>query len=263
MDCGLKGKVALVTAASKGLGKAVALELSKEYASVIICSRNDENLKQAKEEISQKTGKNVKTFIVDITNDKQVKNMMKQIRKEFNGVDILVNNAGGPPAGMFDEFSIEDYRNAIELNLISAIRLTYAVIPYMKSKKWGRIINNTSVSAKQPLDNLILSNTARAGVLGFTKSISNQLAPFGITANAICPGYTKTGRVENLAKSFEKSGKGSIKDFYQNIEQQVPMQKIGTPEEFAKTVVFLASQNASYITGIALQIDGGFIKSLF
>ena len=178
-------------------------------------------------------------------------------------IDILICNAGGPAAGMADEFSLEDYRNALELNLLSTINLCNIVIPHMKKKKWGRIINLTSVAVKQPIDNLILSNTARTGVIGFSKSLSNQVAKYGITVNSVCPGYTKTQRVENLAKSFELNGKGSIEEFYKKIEALIPMKRLGTPEEFAKAVTFLASEGASYITGIALQIDGGFIKGLF
>jgi 3-oxoacyl-[acyl-carrier protein] reductase len=133
----------------------------------------------------------------------------------------------------------------------------------MKKQRWGRIVNLTSVSAKQPIDTLILSNTARAGVLGFSKSLSSQLAPFGITVNSICPGYTRTERVENLAKSYEKAGKGSVQDFFQNIEKIIPMGRLGRPYEIAAAVVFLCSEAASYVTGVALQVDGGYVKSIF
>ena len=133
----------------------------------------------------------------------------------------------------------------------------------MKKQKWGRIVNLTSVSAKQPIDTLILSNTARAGVLGFSKSLSSQLAPYGITVNSVCPGYSRTERVENLAKSFEEAGKGSVQEFFQNIEKIIPMGRLGRPYEIATAVVFLCSEAASYITGVALQVDGGYIKSIF
>ena len=263
MDLGIKNKVALVTASSKGLGKAVALQLSREGAQVIICARNKETLFRTRDEIAAETEGIVEAFIADVTNKKQIKKMVEQIVKKFSTIDILVCNAGGPPAGMADEFSLDDYRDAIELNLLSTINLCYEVIPLMKKQRWGRIVNMTSVSVKQPINNLILSNTSRTGVLGFAKSLSNQVAKYGITVNTVCPGYTKTQRVENLAKSFQESGKGTIDDFYKRIESNIPMGRLGTSEEFANAVAFLVSEGASYITGVALQIDGGFVKGLF
>ncbi len=182
--------------------------------------------------------------------------------ERFGALDILVNNAGGPPAGLVEDFGPDDYRDAVELNLLSTITLCYEVLPIMKRQEWGRIVNVTSVSAKQPINNLILSNTARAGVLGFSKSLSEQLAPLGITVNSVCPGYTRTERVEELAKSFEQSGKGSVSDFYKKIESAIPIGRLAEPEEFAKAVAFLASDAAGYITGTALQIDGGFVKGI-
>lgn len=263
MDLGIKNKVALVTASSKGLGKAVALQLSREGVQVIICARNKETLFKTRDEIATETEGIVEAFIADVTNKKQIKKMVEQIVKKFSTIDILVCNAGGPPAGMVDDFSLDDYQDALELNLLSTINLCYEVIPFMKKQHWGRIVNMTSVSVKQPIDNLILSNTSRTGVLGFSKSLSNQAAKYGITVNAVCPGYTKTQRVENLAKSFQESGKGTIADFYKRIESNIPMGRLGTSEEFANAVAFLVSEGASYITGVTLQIDGGFVKGLF
>ncbi|MCK4653448.1 MAG: SDR family oxidoreductase [Candidatus Cloacimonetes bacterium] len=263
MDLGIKDKIALVTASSKGLGKAVALRLSMEGAKVMICSRNDENIVQTRDEIVSQTGGLVKAFICDVTYEENVHEMIEQIVEEFGTIDILVCNAGGPPAGTAEDFKLKDYRQAIELNLLSTINLCNLVIPYMKKQKWGRVVNMTSVSVKQPIDNLILSNTSRTGILGFSKSLSNQVARYGITVNTVCPGYTKTQRVENLAKAFEKSGKGTIDDFYTNLEKNIPMGRIGTPEEFAQAVTFLTSEGAGYITGTALHIDGGFVKGIF
>lgn len=263
MDLGIKNKVALVAASSRGLGKAIAFQLSREGAKVVICSRNKERLFKTRDDIATETGGVVNAFVVDVRDSKQVTNMVEQTIKESGTIDILVSNAGGPPAGMADDFSLDDYRDAVELNLMSTINLCYAVIPFMKKQAWGRIINLTSVAAKQPIDTLILSNTARAGVLGFSKSLSNQVASSGITVNSICPGYTKTERVEELAQSFEESGKGSVKDFYKNIQKNIPAGRLGTPEELAKAVAFLASEGAGYITGISLQVDGGYIKTLF
>ena len=263
MQLGIKDKVALVAAASKGLGKAVAFRLSREGTKVVICAREKERLFRTRDEISSETEGLVKAIVADVRKKEQVSSMVKQVSDEFGTIDILVCNAGGPPAGLADEFTPDDYRDALDLNLLSTVSLCYEVLPLMKKQKWGRIINMVSISAKQPIDTLILSNTTRAGVLGFSKSLSNQLAPFRITVNSVCPGYTKTERVEDLATAFADSGKGSIKDFYKNIEKAIPMGRFGTPEEIAQAVAFLASEGAGYITGVALQVDGGYIKALF
>jgi 3-oxoacyl-[acyl-carrier protein] reductase len=263
MDLGIKNKVALVAASSRGLGKAIAFKLSREAAKVVICARNRERLFKTGDEIAAETGGIVKAIVADVRDMKQVGEMVEQTVKELGTIEILVSNAGGPPSGMADDFALDDYQDALELNLLSTVNLCYEVIPFMKKQKWGRIINLTSVAAKQPIDSLILSNTARAGVLGFSKSLSNQVASYGITVNSICPGYTKTERVEELARSFEESGKGTVKDFYKNIQKNIPAGRLGTPKEIAHAVAFLASEGAGYITGVALQVDGGYIKGLF
>jgi 3-oxoacyl-[acyl-carrier protein] reductase len=263
MDLGIQNKVALVAASSSGLGKAVALQLSREGTKLAICARNEKRLLRTRKIIAKETGGVVQAYIADVTQKDQVHQMVTDIVAEFGAIDILVCNAGGPPPGFLDDFTPDDYRNAVELNLMSTICLCYEVVPHMKKNRWGRIICVTSVSAKQPILNLILSNTARAGVLGFAKSLSEQIAPFGITVNSVCPGYTKTERIEDLAQSFVDSGKGTQEDFYKTIEASIPMRRLGTTEEFGHTVAFLASEGAGYITGAALQIDGGYIKSLF
>ncbi|MFQ6069268.1 MAG: SDR family oxidoreductase [Candidatus Aminicenantales bacterium] len=263
MDLGLDEKTALVAASSRGLGKAIAYKLSSEGANAVICARGKEKLMKTKEEISAETGKEVKAFAVDVRDRDQVKSMVEETVREYGAIDILVTNAGGPPAGLIEDFSPQDYRQALELNLMSTINLCYEVISIMKERRWGRIIIMTSISAKQPIDNLILSNTARAGVLGFSKSLSNQLGRFGITVNSVCPGYTKTERVEELAQDFEEKGRGTIDDFYRKIEKDIPLGRLGKPEEIASAVAFLASEGAAYITGVALQVDGGYIKALY
>lgn len=263
MNLGIKGKAALVAASSRGLGKAIALQLSREGAHVAICARNEKDLIKAKKEIEERARGRVIAQVADVTNRPSVKKLVEFVTDEFGTLEILICNAGGPPSGLVADFGLDDYIQALELNLLSTINLCYEAIPTMKKQKWGRIVNLTSVSAKQPIDTLILSNTARAGVLGFSKSLSNQMAPFGITVNSICPGYTKTERVKALAKSYEESGKGDAQDFFRAVEQTIPMGRLGQPYEIASAVAYLCSEAAGYITGVALQVDGGYVKAIF
>ncbi len=263
MDFGIKGRVALVAAASRGLGRAAALRLAQEGATVAICSRDEERIGAAATEIARETGTRVKGYRCDVTDAAAVRELVARVREELGGIEILVTNAGGPPAGLAADFGPDDYRKGVELNLMSTITLVYEVLPFMKEKKWGRIVAVTSVAARQPIENLILSNTARAGVLGFLKTLSAQVARDGITVNSVCPGYTKTERIEELAQAFVAAGRGTAEDFYGNIETQVPAGRMGTPAEFANVVAFLASAAASYVTGVALPIDGGYVRGLY
>ena len=263
MDFGIKDKVALVAASSLGLGKAAALQLSREGAIVNICARGKDRLLKTREELQAQTGNEVRAWITDVTDKDQVFNMIQEIFKKYGKIDILVSNAGGPPSGQIEDFSPDDYLDALKLNLLTTINLCYSVIPSMKANLWGRIINIASISGKQPINTLVLSNTSRAGVLGFSKSLSNQMAPFNVTVNCVCPGYTKTERTEELAAAFEKKQKGTVEDFYKKNVRSIPAGRFAAPEEFGAFVAFLASQQAGYITGTALQIDGGLIKALY
>jgi 3-oxoacyl-[acyl-carrier protein] reductase len=262
MNLGIKDKAALVAASSRGLGKAVALALAREGVKVAICARGKAELLKTQREIEELTGSLITARVADVTKKSQVRDLVRHVVEEFGSIAILVCNAGGPPSGLVGDFDTDDYLKALELNLLSTVNLCYEALPHMKKQKWGRIVNLTSVSAKQPIDTLILSNTARSGVLGFSKSLSNQVASYGITVNSICPGYTRTERVEALAKAYEEKGKGTIQDFYRNIEGSVPAGRLGRPDEVASAVVYLCSEAASYITGVALQVDGGYIKSI-
>lgn len=262
MDLGLEGKTALVTAASKGLGKAIAAGLSKEGCKVAICARNSDGLRAAVKEINDDTGGEILAIKADVTNKKQIESLVETTQKEFKSIDILVCNAGGPPLGKFDGLDESDFKWALELNLVSAINLCRLVLPGMKKRKWGRIINMTSISAKQPLDDLMLSNTARAGVLGFAKTLANEVAATGITVNCICPGYTLTDRLKTFAKDLSKRSKVSIGQLYNSWQRSIPANRLAEPHEIANLAVFLASERAAYITGAAIQIDGGFIKGL-
>jgi len=262
MELGLKGKVAFVMAGSKGLGKGVAMKFAEEGAFVSVVSRDENNLQKAKEEIKAKTHVDILTIKGDVTNKEDLQNAINKTVEKFGTIHILFANAGGPPSGGFFDVRADDYLNAIHLNLMSTIYAVYGVKDYMIKQKWGRIIASTSISVKQPLDNLILSNVSRVGVVTFIKSVSNALAPYGITANVVAPGYTMTERVENLLKArVEKEGI-SFEEAQKTMIANIPTGRVGTVDEFASTVAYLASEKASYITGVVLPIDGGFIKGV-
>jgi 3-oxoacyl-[acyl-carrier protein] reductase len=262
MDLGLKNKVALVAGGSMGLGKAVAMTLSKEGAKVAIGSLDDAFLPAAAQEIRQATGGEVLAIPADVTDLEQAKQFVRRTLAHFGTVDILVNNAGGPPSTTFLEIDDKLWEYGFRLNLMSTIVMTREVVPVMKEKKWGRIINMTSIAVKQPIDGLILSNTVRSGVIGLAKSLSNELAPFNITVNSVCPGYTLTDRVRNLAKATAEKEKTTPEAIIRRWESSIPMGRLGTPDEFASLVTFLASVHSGYITGAAIQIDGGWYKGV-
>jgi len=263
MDLGIKGKTAIVAAASSGLGKATATELAAEGARVVISARNEEQLHAAANEIRSSTGAEVLAISTDVTNEDQVRDLVSQTTSAFGSVDILVANAGGPPAGYFDDFSAQHYRDAVELNLISTINLCRESVPHMRERGWGRIVAITSIAAKQPVENLILSNTARAGVLGFLKSLSQQIGAYGITVNTVCPGYHLTERLRSLSAQIAKNEGVSIEDVYTRWASSTPMNRIGDPREFAAVVAFLCSERASYLTGTVIQVDGGAYRALY
>ncbi|MBI4595101.1 MAG: SDR family oxidoreductase [Candidatus Tectomicrobia bacterium] len=262
MDLGLKGKAAIVVASSKGLGKAVALGLAREGANLAICARGEKDLKQTAEEIKSATGVEVLFQIADVSQREQIKSFVLAAADKFGRIDILVNNAGGPPPGTFMDFSESDWLSAINLNLMSTIHFTRKVVPYMQKNRWGRIINITSVSVKQPLDELILSNTARAGVIGLAKSLANELAQYNILVNNVCPGMILTDRVRNISRAVSERQGVSPHDVISNWSKNIPLGRIGEPDELAGLVVFLASERASYITGTTIQIDGGYVKGI-
>jgi 3-oxoacyl-[acyl-carrier protein] reductase len=263
MDLKLEGKIALVCASSRGLGKAVALCLAQEGARVAICARDRRTLEQAAGEIRSQTGAEVLSLPADLTIHDQVESLVDAIVRRWESIHILVNNAGGPPSGPFELHDLDRWRSAVDLNFISTVRLCSLVLPYMKKQRWGRIINITSVAAKQPVDGLILSNSVRAGVLGLGKSLANELGPFNILVNNVCPGYTRTDRVVDLARTESQRQKRPIEEIYLAREQMIPLGRMGLPEEFAALVAFLASERASYITGATIPVDGGYIKGLY
>ena len=262
MDLGLKGKVALVAAASRGLGRAVAEELAAEGASLVLCSRGAEVLNATCEHIALHTGAAVVAVPADVTIAEDVARVVNSGLKQFGRIDILVTNAGGPPAGKFESLSREQWEAATVLTLYSAIELARHVLPGMKERHWGRILNITSIAVKQPVENLILSNSLRAGVTGFARTLANEVAADGITVNNILPGYTRTERVEQLATMMAEKEGISPTDFTARWEREIPMRRLGEPQEFAALAAFLVSERASYITGTSIQVDGGWIRSL-
>lgn len=262
MDLGLKGRTAIVVASSKGLGKAAAFALAREGTNVAICARGENELRSTAEEIRNETGSEVLFQATDVQHPDQIKRFVLAAADKFGRIDILVNNAGGPPPKIFMELSESDWQNAINLNLMSTIHFTRKVVPYMQKNRWGRIINITSVSVKQPLDELILSNTARAGVVGLAKSLANELAQYNILVNNVCPGMILTDRVRNISRAISERQGISPHDVICNWGRNIPLGRIGEPEELANLITFLASEKAGYITGTTIQVDGGFIKGI-
>jgi len=262
MDLGLKNKVALVAAASRGLGRAVAEELAAEGASLVICSRNAETINNTANEITKATGAEVLALAADVSQADDVVRLVRSGIERFGRIDILVTNSGGPPAGLFERFSQEDWEAATRLLLFSAVELARNVLPGMKERRWGRILNITSIAVKQPVENLILSNSLRAAVTGFARTLANEVAPFGITVNNIMPGYTRTERVEELARMMAEKEEITPTEFIARWEKEIPMRRLGEPREFAALAAFLVSERAGYITGTSIPVDGGWIRSL-
>ncbi len=262
MDFKLKGKTALVAASSKGIGKACALGLAEEGCDVVCCARNRETLQAAVSEIDQKVKRQITGLALDLTHAAEIDRLVSETIEAFGRIDILVNNAGGPPIGSFMTMTDEQWQSAYNLTLMSTVRLSRAVIPYMQQNKWGRIINIASVSVKQPLDGLLLSNAYRAGVVGMAKTLATEIGPDNITINTVAPGFTLTGRLEQLFRERAKQTGQTETDLIDQTARAVPLGRLGRPEEIASLVVFLASEKASYITGTVIPVDGGFIKGL-
>jgi len=263
MDLGIKDRVALVAAASRGIGYAAALELAREGARVFLCSRDEGRASEAAARIYNETGANVAGIAADVTNATDVERFVRLAIERAGRVDICVTNAGGPPTTTFDTTDIEMFRDAFELNALSAIRLAKLVLPGMRERKWGRIVNVTSISVKQPVDGLLLSNTVRAGLTSWAKTVSNEVAADGVTINNVAPGYTLTERQDELAVARGKALGKSKEEMIAMWASQTPAHRIAAPEEIAAAIAFLASERASYITGVTLQVDGGWTRGLF
>ncbi len=257
MDYGIASKIAIVTASTRGLGRACAEALASEGCRLAICSRDQASVETAAKEISSQFGAGVIGVAADMSREEEIAYLVQQVRSSLGDPDIVVANAGGPPPGTFESTAISDYSKAVDLNLMSAVHLVHHCYPAMKKKQWGRIIAITSISVKQPIGNLLLSNMARAGLTGFLKTIATELAPHGITVNALLPGTHKTSRIDQLINDTAKREGKPEKTVAQEMMATIPCQSIGDPSDFGAAAAFLASQQARYITGQNLLIDGG------
>jgi 3-oxoacyl-[acyl-carrier protein] reductase len=262
MDLGLKGRVAVVAGSSQGLGRAIADAIAAEGADLVINSRDAAKLARVKAEIGEATSSRVEAIACNLSEPTGAAILIDGAIDAFGKVDVLVTNTGGPPAGMFEDHSAEVWRDAIAQNFESVVNLVRAALPGMKERRWGRIVNVTSITVKQPVDGLILSNAIRAGVTGFAKTIANEVAAYNVTINNVLPGFTKTERLIHLAEAVsEREGK-TIDEAYAGWESEIPMGRLADPSELGAVAAFLCSERASYVTGQSLAVDGGWIKGL-
>lgn len=263
MDLGIQDRVALVAASSRGLGQAVARGLAKEGAKLALCARTSSALDTAAEEIRRETGVEVMTRSLDVTAYDEVRQFVAAVTEHFGRLDICVANAGGPPAKSFAETSIEDWRAAADLNLMSTVYFAKETLPVMQRRQWGRFIAITSVAVKQPVEGLILSNAVRSGVSGLIKTLANEYGRYGVLVNNVCPGYTSTARLVELSRRMAEKECVNPADIEERWARQTAVGRVGRPEEFADLVVFLASERATYITGVSIAVDGGLVKGVY
>ncbi len=263
MDYKIKGRTALVTASSKGIGRATAELFLQEECNVAICSPSEANLLTAAEEMKKKFGSSPIWTVCDIDIPDDIEKTVKFVNQKFGTIDILVNNCGGPIPGYFEMLSDKNWEAAFEQVLMSVIRFTRLVLPGMKTNNWGRIINITSLAVKQPVDNLILSNSLRSAVTAFAKTLSNQVGKHNITINNVAPGYTLTSRINELAEVRAKQEGTTKENMLKSMSEEVPMKRLALPEEVASLVVYLASQQAGYITGSTIGVDGGVVRATY
>lgn len=262
MDLGLKGRVALVAASSKGLGRAIAEELAAEGCDLVMCARGAEALEKARASIAESSGQKVIARPTDVAVESEVAALVDLALTTFGRVDVLVTNGGGPPPGNFEAHGIDAWRAGSAVTLESVLNLTRGVLPGMKERGWGRILNVTSIAVKQPVEGLMLSNALRAAVTGFARTLANEVAASGVTVNNLMPGYTATERLDELAGHIAKTRGVEPSAAYAGWADQVPMGRVGEPREFAALAAFLASDRANYITGQSIAVDGGWIRSL-
>jgi len=262
MDLGIKGRVALVAASSQGIGLATAEAFAAEGCRVAMCARNERTLQAAAEKIRRQHAAEVYAEAFDVTDPAAVSRFVAAVANKFGSVDICVTNAGGPPAKGFLAASLDDWKKAIEANFLSNVYFAHEVIPHMQRKKWGRIITITSITTKQPVTDLVLSNAVRAAVVGLVKSLANEFGKDGILVNNVGPGFTATDRLKELAKARSAATGKPEQEFLDAWAADAPVKRLGDPREVAETIVWLASERASYITGQTVLVDGGMYKGL-
>ena len=262
MDLGLRGRVAIVAAGSKGLGRAVAEELAAEGASVVVCARGREALDAAVARIAAAGGR-AHAVVADVSRETDIAAVVDDTRRVFGAPDILVTNSGGPRPGRFETLTPADWDAATRVLLTSAVSFARAVLPAMRERRWGRIINITSIAAKQPVEGLMLSNSLRAAVTAFGRTLANEVAADGVTVNNLMPGYTRTERVVELSEHMAATEGTTTEAIIGRWEKEIPMGRIGEPHEFAALAAFLASDRASFITGQSIAVDGGWIRAVY
>jgi 3-oxoacyl-[acyl-carrier protein] reductase len=262
MDLGLRGRVAIVAAASKGLGRAVAEELAREGAEIAICARTAAELEKAATQIKAAGGREVFWKSVDVGKAEDVARFVREVDERFGRVDICVTNTGGPPSKLFSATTNEDWRVWTDQLLMSTVYFAQETLPRMQKNQWGRFLTITSYSVKQPVEGLLLSNSLRAGVTGLVRTLANEYGAHGITVNNICPGYTRTDRLDDLAGMMANRTGATPEEVFAGWKKLIPAGRLGRPEEFAAVVTFLASEKASYVNGVSLTIDGGTTRSL-
>jgi 3-oxoacyl-[acyl-carrier protein] reductase len=262
VELGLSGKIAAVYGASRGLGRAAAETLAAEGVRVAVVARHEAVLTDAASAIRSMTGSEVVPFVCDVSKGDEARRSVRAIAQHFGGLDILVNNSGGPKAGTFDALTERDFAEAVDLLFMSVVRTSLEAVPVMRQRGGGRIINITSVAVKQPIDNLMLSNAVRPAVVGFSRSLANELAAERITVNCVAPGYTRTERVIELNAANAAREHTSARAIEERLVASIPMKRLGEPHELASLIAFLASDRAAYITGTTLQVDGGYVRSL-
>jgi 3-oxoacyl-[acyl-carrier protein] reductase len=262
MDLMIKGKVAVVAAASRGLGKAVAVALAKEGVNLAICSRNKERINKTADYIKTQYKVEVLPLVCDVTSPSEVNSFKEEVIDHFETSHILFTNAGGPPSGKLEDFTGEDFKKAIDLNLMSTINLVFAFLPYMQSQKWGRVLASTSSNVKQLLPQFPLSNVSRIGVVAFIKSFAMEFAQSNITANVLAPGYIMTEPTKEYLENQAKLEGIQYDDALEKLKSTIPTRTIGNPKDFGALAAFLASEYSSYITGETFLIDGGTNSSV-
>ena len=262
MDLGLKNRVALVAASSQGIGRATAEGFAAEGCRVAMCARNSHTLQAAADNIRKEYGVEVLAEAFDVTDAAAVGRFVAAVAQKFGTVDICVTNAGGPPAKGFLSASLEEWQRALEMNFLSTVYFAREVIPHMQRQRWGRIVTLTSITTKQPVADLVLSNAARAAVVGLVKSLANEFGKDGILVNNVGPGFTATDRLKELAKTRAAASGKTEQDLFEGWAADAPLKRLGQPREVAETIVWLASERASYITGQTVLVDGGAYKGL-